>query len=197
MPMYTFMARVGKDYNLNPPYQRGSVWTTEMRVALIKSLLLGLPMGIIYLNARPISKGGDLRYQVVDGKQRIETLLAFMRDEFSIPADWLETHFWDYPKGVPEHEHHKHEKTRRVDLVREECWGKERLVWSDLTDVGRRRFQHMPIAVYETYFQTEEEEAALYELLNFQTIRQTEEDRARAQRVSKGTELKGGMDRVR
>lgn len=34
---------------LNPPYQRGDVWTTEQRMNLVKSLLLGIPVAIAQL----------------------------------------------------------------------------------------------------------------------------------------------------
>jgi hypothetical protein len=72
--------------DLNASYQRGSVWTLDQKRNLIRSVLEGIPIGAVYLNYRPEARHTAI---VVDGKQRIEALIGFERDEFSIPADWL------------------------------------------------------------------------------------------------------------
>ena len=40
------------DYDLNPSYQRGHVWGVERKRNLIKSMLMGLPIGAIIVNNR-------------------------------------------------------------------------------------------------------------------------------------------------
>lgn len=75
-------------FDLDAPYQRASVWTPEQRVALIKSLLMGLPIGSVIIAKLPF-KTGRAHWRVVDGKQRIETIRAFWADEFAVPREWF------------------------------------------------------------------------------------------------------------
>jgi hypothetical protein len=71
--------------DLNPPYQRGSVWGVERKRNLIRSLLMGLPIGAVFLNSRHIMQPD----RVVDGKQRIEAILDFLGDGLAVPAEWF------------------------------------------------------------------------------------------------------------
>jgi hypothetical protein len=75
-------------FDLSAPYQRGSVWTVEMRQRLIRSLLHGIVPGTVYLSKTPWRRGDAASHRVIDGKQRIETVQAFSRGEFAVPADW-------------------------------------------------------------------------------------------------------------
>ncbi len=58
---------------INPIYQRFFRWTSSQKTKFIESLLLGIPTPPIYVNANP-----DGKWEVVDGLQRISTLLQFM-----------------------------------------------------------------------------------------------------------------------
>jgi hypothetical protein len=66
-----------RELNLQPAFQRQSVWSERDRRQLVLSVLDGLPLPTIYLY-RNTGRGGSTRYDVIDGKQRIETLLLFM-----------------------------------------------------------------------------------------------------------------------
>lgn len=89
----------GEDhFDLNAPYQRGSVWTLDQRQALIKSLYMGLPVGSVVVSVLPYRPGGA-SYRIVDGKQRVETVRMFVADEFPIPFEWLRQA--DYPSPLP------------------------------------------------------------------------------------------------
>ena len=65
--------------DLNPDWQRGSVWTRDQRPRLIDSLDNGYPLPHITLWTRPQG-----RFVMVDGKQRTETIVGFVNDEFSV-----------------------------------------------------------------------------------------------------------------
>lgn len=78
----------GDPFDLNAPYQRGSVWTTDQRCALIKSLYMGLPVGSIIVSALPYT-AEPYHWRIVDGKQRIEAIRAFASDDLEIPYRWL------------------------------------------------------------------------------------------------------------
>lgn len=155
-----FLPRAGEeDYlELNPPYQRGTVWQVEQRQALFYSLLRGVPVGAVTVNDRfrANRRASDAAYAVVDGKQRIETLRLFAADEFAIPADWMGDR----------------------DVLDEDAEGGVR--WSGLSEVGRRRIQNLPLPTIEAAVPTIEEEAQLYLLINESGAEQTDADIRRA-----------------
>lgn len=62
--------------NLTPSYQRGDVWPTSSRQILIESILRGIPLPSVIL-LKPST--GDARpFEVVDGKQRLTSILRFL-----------------------------------------------------------------------------------------------------------------------
>lgn len=66
-----------KDHlNLEPGFQRDSVWSKSDRAKLIDSILRNYPLPSIFLYKR--EHDGHYIYDVIDGKQRIESMLMFM-----------------------------------------------------------------------------------------------------------------------
>jgi len=64
--------------NLEPGFQRSSVWSERDRDKLIDSILRNYPLPSIFLYRR--HEDGNLVYDVIDGKQRIESVLMFTGD---------------------------------------------------------------------------------------------------------------------
>jgi hypothetical protein len=62
--------------NLNPGFQRDSVWGITDRRLLIDTIVRNYPLPAIFLYRR--LEGGRAVYDVIDGKQRIESILMFM-----------------------------------------------------------------------------------------------------------------------
>lgn len=62
--------------NLEPGFQRNSVWTTKDRCRLIESVCACRPIPSVFLY-RSQDDRGRLKYDVIDGKQRLESVLAF------------------------------------------------------------------------------------------------------------------------
>jgi uncharacterized protein with ParB-like and HNH nuclease domain len=62
--------------NLEPGFQRQSVWNERDRAKLIESILRNYPLPAIFLYKR--EEEGVLVYDVIDGKQRLESILMFM-----------------------------------------------------------------------------------------------------------------------
>ncbi|MGD0207508.1 MAG: DUF262 domain-containing protein [Verrucomicrobiota bacterium] len=62
--------------NLEPGFQRQSVWSERDRAKLIDSILRNYPLPSIFLYRR--EEDGQIIYDVIDGKQRIESILMFM-----------------------------------------------------------------------------------------------------------------------
>nr|VFJ47117.1 MAG: Protein of unknown function DUF262 [Candidatus Kentron sp. DK] len=64
---------------LDPDFQRQAVWTPKQKSELIESILMGIPLPLIYV--KEDDKGV---YIIVDGRQRLTTLFQFMSHEFSL-----------------------------------------------------------------------------------------------------------------
>lgn len=63
--------------NLEPGFQRKSVWTVRDRKKLIESILEEYPIPSIFLYTR--EENGEPVYDVIDGKQRLETIFMFTK----------------------------------------------------------------------------------------------------------------------
>ncbi|MDH6112548.1 hypothetical protein P3T36_001430 [Kitasatospora sp. MAP12-15] len=72
---------------LQPEYQRQAVWPERAKVSLMETILLGYPIPEIYL-AYETSPEGEQTASVVDGQQRLTSLLEFLNNKF--PLDELE-----------------------------------------------------------------------------------------------------------
>ncbi|MDD9156865.1 DUF262 domain-containing protein [Aliivibrio sp. S4TY2] len=69
----------GKRINLSPDFQRYNVWSDFQRSELIESVLMGIPIPMLYLFEN--EKGEK---QVIDGKQRLTAIYDFMKDSFPL-----------------------------------------------------------------------------------------------------------------
>lgn len=68
---------LNKSFEFNPPYQRSdNAWTKEQQNGLINSILQGFPIPPVYLIER-----GTNTYIVVDGKQRLTTIINFFKKD--------------------------------------------------------------------------------------------------------------------
>ena len=94
----------GGQLELEPPYQRHSVWGLKDKRYFLDTVFRGFLCPPIYLH-KTISNGRSL-YAVVDGKQRIESVLAFYDNKLSLPADFgndrLDGKKWKDIKEDPE-----------------------------------------------------------------------------------------------
>ena len=62
-----------------PDYQREFVWKNDKRSKYIESVLLGMP-----LTPFLVSEDEQRRLEIIDGSQRIRTLISFYHNEFSL-----------------------------------------------------------------------------------------------------------------
>ena len=76
-------------YNFDPEYQRrGDVWSDEKQAFLIDSILKNYPMPPIFLHQVIDSDTGATKYNVIDGKQRLNAILRFIGNEIELPSDY-------------------------------------------------------------------------------------------------------------
>jgi hypothetical protein len=73
------LALIFSNYNLKPDYQRKRVWDLKRKSKLIESLLVNVPIPPIFLYETDYNK-----YEVMDGLQRISTIISFFNNEFSL-----------------------------------------------------------------------------------------------------------------
>jgi hypothetical protein len=101
--------------DLDPPYQRRSVWNQSYKDAFIDTILIEYPSPAIFLYEE-ISPDGRSMLHVVDGKQRLTSIFDFVAGRFPIsetaqltqlrgkyfeqlPSD-AKTNFWTYEFSV-------------------------------------------------------------------------------------------------
>lgn len=179
--------------DLDPPYQRRSIWSQRFKDFFIDSVLNNYPCPAIFLYEE-ISPAGTAKYHVVDGKQRLLTCLKFVENEFPVSeqatiaslrgrmfrefSDQQKLDFWRYQFAV--------------EFVPQE---NERLI-TEIFDrinrnVARLTRQELRHAKYEGDFMQEVEAAAekLSEILppNFPVIA------SQSKRQMKDTELIGNL----
>ena len=73
--------------DLNPSYQRRSVWTASDRRFFLDTIFRNYPCPPIFIH-KTIDDSGIATYHVVDGKQRLETILKFSKNRISISKDF-------------------------------------------------------------------------------------------------------------
>lgn len=133
----------GRDvYDLDAPYQRESVWTYDQRVALIKSILLGVPIGAVITSEVSHENYGNRSFlsRVLDGKQRIETIRIFSNDGFTIPGWWISD-----------------------DWIADPALRSGDIVFSQFSDAGRRFFENRPFPALKFDATTESTENPEYD----------------------------------
>lgn len=78
---------------LNPEYQRNHRWSNETSSRLIESLILNIPIPIIYISQDMGVDDDDIdgvaRYSVIDGQQRLTSIYKFFKNKYSLEG--LET----------------------------------------------------------------------------------------------------------
>lgn len=62
--------------NLIPSFQRGQVWTPILRRRLIENMIHGRPIPAVFLYKE--ESGSTYEYNILDGKQRLESLMLFI-----------------------------------------------------------------------------------------------------------------------
>lgn len=85
-------------YKLQPSYQRNRVWDKNRKSRLIESLIVNVPIPPVFLYETEINK-----FEVMDGLQRISTIVEFMNDEFELQGleYWYELNGFLYSR-LPE-----------------------------------------------------------------------------------------------
>ena len=145
-------------------YQRGHVWGTDRRRKLIKSIYESYPMAPIMMNDRFTARFRDESMSedergvkaVVDGKQRVTSMLMYRNDELDVPASWFPA---ENIEGTP------HETDDGPYVY-----------YSDLNRQSQARFDMAPIATVEFTIDSIEKEEEVFDRFNFGGVAQGDTD---------------------
>jgi len=83
---------------ISPKFQRRPVWLESERSALIGTIFSKLPFPEIYVHHQTNPGDGSEKHIVVDGQQRITSILMFIDGEIALPVndDWNGEYFNDF-----------------------------------------------------------------------------------------------------
>ncbi|MCT4687303.1 DUF262 domain-containing protein [Vallitalea sp.] len=76
---------------LDPHYQRNNIWKIDKQVSFIESLFMGIvipPIYVVEIPEEDLLKGN--KYEVVDGKQRLNTIKDFLENQICLKEKHLE-----------------------------------------------------------------------------------------------------------
>lgn len=76
-----------KQLDLNPPYQRRSVWSLREKQRFLDTILRNYPSPAIFLHTT-FDVEGNATYHVVDGKQRLSTIMDFVDNKLRLAKDF-------------------------------------------------------------------------------------------------------------
>lgn len=116
--------------NLNPSYQRADVWPTSDAQQLIESILRGIPLPSVIILQRSGEDGET--FEIVDGKQRLTSILRFTASHPTALAKVAEkAQEWSVPDAMDLFERdypafrklwHRHERTRLTANMEKELY---------------------------------------------------------------------------
>jgi uncharacterized protein DUF262 len=146
-----FVGYVNEDkINLIPPFQRGHVWNRKTRRKLIENIVAGRPIPAIFLYRE--ASGARYDYNILDGKQRLESLILFIGNLRSdLKINDIHRYFFD-------------KKLRDLANFKIEMSGKEQGL-RDLDDALFRDFREYVIPTIEITL-SEENPSALDEMIS-------------------------------
>jgi len=82
--------------NLIPSFQRGHAWKLPMRMKLIANIVQGRPIPAIFLYRQASDESDSFTYNILDGKQRLESLMLFVGDRRpTLKVDAIHHYFLD------------------------------------------------------------------------------------------------------
>ncbi len=74
---------------VNRRYQRKLIWTLEEKKALIDSIIKNYPIPLILLSEMQSNVGSDM-FELIDGMQRLNAIVAFIENEFEVDGKYFD-----------------------------------------------------------------------------------------------------------
>ncbi len=139
-----------KKINLIPPFQRGHVWELPLRRGLLENMVAGRPIPAIFLYKE--AAGSQFSYNILDGKQRLESLILFIGNGHpDLQVDQVRDYFFE-----------KKEKDQ-VNFTVSIAGEKKRVAFKELDDEVVRAFREYAIPTIEIDL---DDDTSLDEIIN-------------------------------
>ena len=126
----------GGSLDIRPPYQREFVYSGKQRDDVIRSVLAGYPLNVMYWSTRH-----DGRFEVLDGQQRTISISQYVSGDFSIDGKY----FHSQPDDIQE-------RIKDYELTIYVCDGptSEKLKWFEIVNIAGEELkpQELRNAVY-------------------------------------------------
>lgn len=81
-PIEVILSKYDKGEIFVPAYQRDFIWKTDQKSKFIESLFLGVPIMPIFVSV----SGEDAELEIIDGSQRIRTIVDYCNDRLKIQS---------------------------------------------------------------------------------------------------------------
>ncbi|MBA3688731.1 MAG: DUF262 domain-containing protein [Chloroflexi bacterium] len=96
--MHTLVDQWNSEILVLPEIQREYVWDDARASRLIESLLLNIPIPVVYFAETP-----DAKYEVIDGHQRIRSIVRFLKNQFrlrslAVLTEYNGKHYFELPE---------------------------------------------------------------------------------------------------
>lgn len=126
----------GDRLDIRPPYQREFVYKDKQRDDVIRSVLAGFPLNVMYWAVCPGS-----RYEVLDGQQRTISISQYMRGDFSIDGLYFNNQPDDVQKRIADY---------RLTIYVCDGEASEKLDWFKIVNIAGEKLtdQELRNAVY-------------------------------------------------
>lgn len=85
---------------IRPDYQRHEVWSDAAKIMLMDTILRAIPMPKAFVSSA--IRDGQVYRTVIDGQQRISSILAFLEDKFSLETPYSGEHKGSFFSQLPE-----------------------------------------------------------------------------------------------
>ncbi|PSV18163.1 hypothetical protein C0W59_02695 [Photobacterium kishitanii] len=86
-----------ESYFVDNSFQRRLVWVEKQKVRLIETILIGYPMPEFYIWQQAVdSETGKQQHSIVDGQQRMSTIVQFVGGEWCLKSNFLDDKDADY-----------------------------------------------------------------------------------------------------
>lgn len=79
-PIEVILSKYSKEEIYVPPYQRDFIWKPKQKACFIESLFLGVPIMPIFVSVA----GDDAELEIIDGSQRIRTIVDYCNDRLKL-----------------------------------------------------------------------------------------------------------------
>lgn len=127
--------------DIRPPYQREFVYKPAQRDEVIRTVMAGFPLNVMYWAKTGIDEDGEDTFEVLDGQQRTVSICRYVDGEFSVDDRYFDNLTSDEQERILSY---------RLDVYQCEGEPSEKLKWFRTINIAGERLtdQELRNAVY-------------------------------------------------